>query len=167
MSETVHQVLIDTAIERVLELEEDLELVEATVSGRPGNARLRVYIYRPEGVTVDDCARFSRRLSRELEAEEELRQTLTIEVSSPGLDRQLTTRRDFERVIGELLRVEVADNEGGQRTVRGILTGVEEAALLMDPPPPEKGRRDSGASNGKAFRISLEGIVAGKIEVVM
>ncbi len=167
MQETVHQTLIEAAIERVLELEEGLELVEAIVSGRPGNAQLRVFIYRPEGVTVDDCARVSRRLSRELEAEDELRQTFSIEVSSPGLDRKLTTRRDFERVVGELLRVEVADKEGGERTVRGILTEVEEAALLMNPAPSQTGRRDSGERNGKAFRIPLDGVVVARIEVAL
>ena len=91
---------LDTCIERVLELESDIELVESTLSGKGRSALLRVFIHKPGGVTIDDCARISRRISRELEYDEELQEAYTIEVSSPGLDRKLHTRRDFERVQG-------------------------------------------------------------------
>ncbi len=157
---------LDRCIERVLELEVDIELVESTVSGKGGAAFLRVFIHKPGGVTVDDCVRINRRLSRELEYDEELQGAYAVEVSSPGLDRKLHTRRDFERVVGEVLQLDVVDEEGKVRTVRGMLTQVDEETLLMEPAPENSGkggrRRES-----EPFRVPLSTVREGKIEVIL
>ncbi len=160
-----HERLIEECIERTLELEEETELVEFTVAGSVGNAALKVFVYRPQGVTVEDCARVSRRLSRELESREELQQSYSIEVSSPGLDRKLTEKRDFERALGEVLKVRVRNEDGVESDVLGLLTGVEEEDLLFDPPRERMKGAEKGAAKGDPFRISLNRIIVGRIEV--
>ncbi len=147
-------------LERALEPEPDIELVDYTVS-KARNPLLRVFLYRPEGITVKDCARINRRLSRELEADESLAGRYAVEVSSPGLDRKLRTRRDFERAIGERLRIRILD-EGRECEVSGLLTGVEGDHLLLESSP--QGRHEGG---GGPFRVLLEHIVQGSIEIVL
>jgi ribosome maturation factor RimP len=146
-------------LDRALESEPDVELVEYTVS-RARRPLLRVFLYKPTGITVDDCARINRRLSRELEAEEQLSGRFTVEVSSPGLDRKLVTRRDFERAVGEVVRVRYR-HQGSEQEATGLLTEVEAGALLLE--PPRRGRSGEGA--GEPFRVPLEGIMQGTIVV--
>lgn len=158
MDEKREKELIDHYVDRILELEEDIELVESKISGKGRSALLRVYIYKSTGVTVDDCIRINKRLSRELEYDTDLQEAFTIEVSSPGLDRKLQTRRDFERVVGEVLRLEVSDADDRRRTIRGLLTEVGDDTLLLDPPP------DGG---GESFRVKLAKVHEGKVEVLL
>jgi len=161
------QELVAESINRALELEDGTELVEFKLGGGPGNATLKVFIYRESGVTVEDCARVSRRLSRELEPSEAGQAAYAIEVSSPGLDRKLTSRRDFERAVGEVLNVTVAEEDGTERSMRGLLTEVGEESLLFDPPPDGSGGRKEGVAGSAPFRIRLDRVVAGKIEVLL
>ena len=148
-------------LDRVLEPEPDIELVEYTVS-RSRSPLLRVFLYKPTGITVADCARISRRLIREIEAEEELTGRYSVEVSSPGLDRKLVTRRDFERVVGEVVRVRYR-HQGAEQEATGLLTEVEEGSLLLEP------SRHGGAGDGagEPFRVPLEGILKGTIVIVL
>ncbi len=157
---------IDGYIRDALADESGLELVETVMSGGSSGGRIRVCIYRPEGVSVEDCARVNRRLRRDLEHDLELNGKFALEVSSPGLDRTLTTRRDFERTVGELMRLEIVHEDGTTRTVRGILTEVGEDDLLLDPPP-QKAGPGRKAVPGEPFRIPLETVREGTIEIVL
>ena len=159
------EIQIRECIDRVLELEEDVELVETDLSGSSKSGLLRVYIYTPTGVTVEDCTRVSRRLSREIEHEEELQGSLSIEVSSPGLNRKLRTRRDFVMAIGEVLNLKIEENEGS-RAVIGRLTEVGEDSLLLDPPPAGSGSKKK-KNETEPQRIHLSSVLEGSIEVLM
>lgn len=159
------EILILECIDRVLELEEDVELVESDISGSSKSGQLRVYIYTPTGVTVDDCMRISRRLSREIEHEEELQGSLSIEVSSPGLDRKLRTRRDFVMAIGEVLNLKIEENEGS-KAVLGRLMEVGEDSLLLDPPPAGSASKKKKKAT-EPQRIPLSSVLEGTIEVLM
>jgi ribosome maturation factor RimP len=109
------------------------ELLERTVTGmgyelvgveRPARGGLlRVYIDRPGGVNVDDCATVSHQLSRVLTVENVSYDRL--EVSSPGLDRPLKKERDFVRFAGQKARVRMRVPLDGQRNFTGV---VREAA---------------------------------------
>jgi ribosome maturation factor RimP len=104
-------------------------LLEKTVSGmgyelvgteRPGGGRLlRIYIDKPGGITVDDCASVSQQLTRVLDVENVRYDRL--EVSSPGLDRLLKGERDFARFAGQRARVKVRMPVDGQRNFVGTL----------------------------------------------
>src|SRR5688572_3451893 len=93
------------------------ELVDAERAGRSG--LVRVYIDKPGGINLDDCATVSNHLSRVLTVENVSYERL--EVSSPGLDRPLKKERDFERFTGQKVRVKLRVPQEGQRNFTGVL----------------------------------------------
>jgi ribosome maturation factor RimP len=87
-----------------------MELVELEWGGHPGRPILRVRVDFPgsdvrSGVTVEDCARVSRDLEGWLDEHPALPERYVLEVSSPGVERPLRRRRDFDRFVGEEVRV--------------------------------------------------------------
>ena len=105
------------------------ELVDVQMSG--GGKLLRVFIDKPGGITVDDCADVSRQLARVLPVEGVDYDRL--EVSSPGLDRPLRKQADFARFAGQKadVRMRVPDATGRRRFV-GVLQGAEAGSVNMD-----------------------------------
>ena len=105
------------------------ELVDLQVSNR--GRSLRVFLDKPGGVTVDDCAEVSRHLSRLLEVEGVDYDRL--EVSSPGLDRPLRRPADFARFAGHRVDVKMrlADAHGRRRYV-GLLRGVDGGSATVE-----------------------------------
>jgi ribosome maturation factor RimP len=93
------------------------ELVDLERSGR--GRLMRVFIDKPEGINVDDCAAVSNHLARVLAVENVDYDRL--EVSSPGLDRPLRKERDFARFSGQKARVKLRVAVEGQRNFTGIL----------------------------------------------
>jgi ribosome maturation factor RimP len=104
------------------------ELVDVQAAGRSG--LVRVFIDRPGGVTVDDCAAVSRHLTRLFAVEDVAYERL--EVSSPGLDRPLHKAADFARFAGRRVEVRMRlPDETGRRRFVGLLQGVEGAAAML------------------------------------
>ena len=93
---------------------------------------LRLYIDRQAGVTLDDCERVSRQVSAVLDVEDPIPAAYTLEVSSPGLDRPLRKRSDFERFAGQKAKLELTLPLDGRRRFSGILRGVERDELLIE-----------------------------------
>jgi len=96
-----------------------------------GRLMLRVYIHCPGGVTLDDCAHVSQKLSDMLDTEDLIESRYTLEVSSLGLDRPLVTPRDFSRRIGERVKV-IFKRDGKVETVEGTLIRSDESDLTID-----------------------------------
>ena len=105
------------------------ELVDVQASN--GGRLLRLFIDKAGGITVDDCAKVSRQLSRVFEVEGVTYERL--EVSSPGLDRPLRKAGDFVRFAGHRaeLRMRTPD-AGGRRKFVGVLRGADAALVSMD-----------------------------------
>ena len=105
------------------------ELVDAQASN--GGRLLRIFIDKPGGVNLDDCAAVSRQLSRVLPVEGVDYERL--EVSSPGLDRPLRKRGDFARFAGHRadVRMRTPDASGRRRFV-GVLQGADEGRVSME-----------------------------------
>ncbi len=108
------------------------ELVDSELAGRGRNAVLRVYIDGPHGVTVDDCAEVSRQLSAILDVEDPFPERYVLEVSSPGLDRPLVRREDFERFVGESVKIRLRLPIEGRRNFSGRLLGVESDHVVLE-----------------------------------
>jgi ribosome maturation factor RimP len=116
------------------------QLLEATVTGlgyelvaweRTGKgALLRLFVDKPGGVEIDDCARVSQHMSRVLEVEGVAYDRL--EVSSPGLDRVLRKDTDFVRFAGEKARLKLRLAAGGQRNFTGVLRAVKDGKLELE-----------------------------------
>lgn len=105
------------------------ELVDAQVSNR--GRFLRIFMDKPGGITLDDCAAMSRHLSHLLEVEGIDYDRL--EVSSPGLDRPLRKAVDFARFAGQKVdvRMRLAD-AGGRRRYVGLLKGIEGTTATVE-----------------------------------
>lgn len=86
-----------------------IELVELALAGNPRKRMLRVYVDRPAGVSIGQCAALSRSLADVLDTQDPIDGAYTLEVSSPGLTRPLKTRRDFERSIGKRVKLVLSD----------------------------------------------------------
>ena len=97
--------------------------VEHLAQGR--HSVLRVYIERPEGISVDDCAAVSGQVSAVLDVEDPISGEYTLEVSSPGLDRRLFARAQYGRFLGEIIDLRLRMPFEGRRKFRGQLKGVE------------------------------------------
>lgn len=105
------------------------ELVDVQMSN--GGRFLRLFIDKPQGINVDDCAAVSRQLTRVFEVEGVDYDRL--EVSSPGLDRPLRKADDFVRFAGQKaeLRMRTAD-AGGRRRFSGVLKGAEAGRVMVE-----------------------------------
>ena len=105
------------------------ELVDLQVSNRGG--LLRLFIDKPGGIGLEDCAAVSRQLTRVLEVEGVEYDRL--EVSSPGLDRPLRKAQDFARFAGQKadVRMRTPDASGRRRFV-GVLRGENEGRVSLE-----------------------------------
>ena len=103
------------------------ELVDWEIS--PKGRLVRVFIDKPKGVDVEDCARVSRHLTR-LFAVENI-DFERLEVSSPGLDRPLKKPADFVRFVGEEADFRLSAPIENARRMKGVLSGLEDNAVLV------------------------------------
>jgi ribosome maturation factor RimP len=100
-------------------------LVRVKVS-RIDGCTVQIMAERPDGtMIVDDCEAVSRALSPVLDVTDPMEHAYRLEISSPGLDRPLVRRSDFERYAGNRVRIEMAIAVEGRKRFRGLLNGVE------------------------------------------
>lgn len=120
--------------EKLLEpimLEHGFELVDVEYVKEAGNWFLRAYVDKEGGITIDDCEIVSRALSDRLDEEDFIPDSYVLEVSSPGLGRQLKKDKDFTRSIGKEVDVKLYKNckyeMNGKEIQTKELTGILEA----------------------------------------
>jgi ribosome maturation factor RimP len=102
-----------------------LRLVRVRVSGSDG-CTVQIMAERPDGsMTIDDCELASRTLSPVLDVADPIERAYRLEISSPGLDRPLVRRSDFERYAGHLARIEMEIPVEGRKRFRGTIAGTD------------------------------------------
>lgn len=106
-------------------------LVRVRVSSAEG-CTVQIMAERPDGsMTVEDCETISRALSPVLDVADPIERAYRLEISSPGIDRPLVRKSDFERHRGHLVKIEMEIPVNGRKRFRGKLGGTEgEAARL-------------------------------------
>ena len=92
---------------------------------------LRLFLDKPNGVTLDDCAYFSDRVSATLDEGDKISRSYVLEVSSPGLDRVIKKDKDFERFAGKPVKLRLKLPENGQRRFAGTLKGLDEGKVSV------------------------------------
>ena len=113
------------AITEPILVELGFRLVRVRILGSDG-CTVQIMAERPDGtMTVDDCEMVSRALSPVLDVADPIERAYRLEISSPGMDRPLVRRSDFERHVGHRLKVEMAIAVAGRRRFHGVLLGVE------------------------------------------
>ena len=106
-------------------------LVRIKISGEAG-CTVQVMAERPDGtMLIDDCEAVSRALSPVLDIADPIDRAYRLEISSPGIDRPLVRRSDFERYAGHLIKIEMAIAHQGRKRFRGTLGGVEGNAVRL------------------------------------
>ncbi len=121
-------------------------LVRVRVSGFAG-CTVQVMAERPDGtMTIEDCEAASRALSPVLDAADPIEGSYRLEISSPGIDRPLVRRSDFDRYAGHIAQVEMLAAIDGRRRFRGELNGTKDDCVRL--------RTGDGAA-GEAAEILL------------
>lgn len=111
-----------------------LRLVRVRVSGAEG-CTVQIMAERPDGsMSIEDCEDISRALSPVLDVADPIEKAYRLEISSPGLDRPLVRKSDFDRYAGNVVRIEMEVPVGGRKRFRGMLNGTqgESARLTRD-----------------------------------
>lgn len=112
--------------------ENHFELVDVEYVREGSNWFLRVFIDKDGGITVDDCELISRALSDRLDEEDFIPDAYILEVSSPGLGRQLKKDKDFKRSIGEVIEVKLYKGINKQKEFEGVLVSFDETDLTIE-----------------------------------
>jgi ribosome maturation factor RimP len=106
-------------------------LVRIKISGEAG-CTVQIMAERPDGsMHIEDCEAISRALSPVLDIADPIDRAYRLEISSPGIDRPLVRRSDFERYAGYLVKIEMAVAHQGRKRFRGTLAGVEGQAVRL------------------------------------
>jgi ribosome maturation factor RimP len=115
-------------------------LVRVRISGLSG-CTVQIMAERLDGtMLIDDCEAVSRALSPVLDAADPIDRAYRLEISSPGIDRLLVRRSDFDRHAGHLVKVEMAVALEGRRRFRGILLGTEGGCARIQNPDAAPGQ---------------------------
>jgi ribosome maturation factor RimP len=140
-----------------------LEVVEIEFLGAGKHCMLRVFIdrpgamptpERPDGVTHEDCSRFSREFGTIVEVEDAVPGgPYVLEVSSPGLDRKLTKAADFERFRGHRVKLMTRQPVNLNRHFEGRLESFENGRLMLDL---SVARRKMRPKEGEAPKVEIE-----------
>jgi ribosome maturation factor RimP len=130
-------------------------LVRVKVSAADG-CTVQIMVERPDGtMIVEDCETVSRTLSPVLDAADPIDKAYRLEISSPGIDRPLVRKSDFDRYAGHLVKIETEIPIDGRKRFRGLLIGTEgEAARIRQDDKKQDDKKDD-AEAGEAEEILL------------
>ena len=121
---------IERLIEPVL-AEMGIDLVDMEYRSGQGRRVLRIYVDRPTGINLDDCAMVSREIGNLLDVKDLLQHHYVLEVSSPGLNRPLKREKDFLRAIGQKVKVKTSVPLKGRKNFSGVLQSFENGMLQL------------------------------------
>jgi ribosome maturation factor RimP len=110
---------------------EGMELVHIECQREAGGRILRLYVDKPGGVTLDDCIHISRQSSDMIDVYLEDTGPFNLEVSSPGQNRPLGKKRDFDRFKGNRVNIRTASSVGGKKKINGVLLGISEDVVKV------------------------------------
>jgi ribosome maturation factor RimP len=110
------------------------ELVGCELFPQGRQMLFRIYIDRPNGVTLDDCSDVSRQISAMMDVEDPIQGRYTLEVSSPGIDRPLFELEHYRKFIGKRVKIKLQSSINQRRQYTGVLHRVEreDIYLLVD-----------------------------------
>jgi ribosome maturation factor RimP len=122
---------VENLIEPVLQ-EMGIELVDVEYLVDRGRWTLRVYIDKPGGVTVDDCAQVSGEIGVLIDVKDLAPRKYVLEVSSPGLNRPLRKQKDFDRAKGKKVKIRLKAPLEGRSNFAGYLVRIEHEMIYLD-----------------------------------
>lgn len=121
---------IEPEISQMLEIF-GYELVLSELKGPAGAKTLTLYVDKPGGVDSDECAEMAKKVAVVLETLDAQRHSYNIIVSSPGIERPLTSEKDFERFSGQRATLTLQQAQGKQ-TLTGVLRGLNKSCVVIE-----------------------------------
>ena len=112
--------------------ENSFELVDVEYVKEGADYYLRVYADKEGGINIDDCVLISRALEKKLDDEDKIESAYILEVSSPGLDREIIKDSDYERFKGRLVEVKTYEQINGSKEHEGILKGKQDGVVTVE-----------------------------------
>ena len=97
-----------------------------------GEYYLRIYIEKEGGITLNDCEALSRRVSDIMDEKDPIEEAYFLEVSSPGLNRNLFTESHYKRFVGREIMVKLTKAIDGKKNIKGILKEVNEENIIVE-----------------------------------
>lgn len=124
---------IEQLVEKLVEdnIPDEYELVDVEYVKEGSLKFLRIYIDKESGMTLDDCQKLSRIISDKLDEVDPIEENYMLEISSPGLDRQLKKDKDFEREKGKEVELKLFKAHDGVKEFEGILLGLDDNNDVM------------------------------------
>lgn len=129
-----------------------LELVDLELKNIQDRQVLQITLDKESGVTLAECAKFSKKLSYILDVEEPFPFEYSLEVSSPGVYRELKTDNELARFQGKRIKVRVSDPEEGRRNIIGALVSHDDQQVIVKD---EKTSEDISLNRAKIQKLSL------------
>ncbi len=108
-----------------------VDLIDIELKGRSGSQLLRIVVDIDGGITLDQCVELSREISDLLDTRNLIAARYRLEVSSPGLERQLKTERDFKRNLGRKVRINYLSDQAEEQTVTGAIEQVNDNQVVV------------------------------------
>ncbi len=117
-------------------IEKDIERLGCKVwglelFGRHSNQTLRIFIDNKDGISVEDCEKVSKHVSKVLDTENDFSEKYMLEISSPGLDRKFFYKEQYQEFINESIRVTFFDNDN-KKTIKGNLKEVDDISVKLE-----------------------------------
>ncbi|HLU89739.1 MAG TPA: hypothetical protein VKZ51_07880 [Cyclobacteriaceae bacterium] len=112
-------------------------VVDVAINETGAQQKLRILIDADSGLNINTCAQVSRAVAEEIESKELLQASYVLEVSSPGLDHPLQSRRQYEKNIGRTLNVTLEDGS----SLEGALKAVDRLSIILGIKKKEKGKK--------------------------
>jgi ribosome maturation factor RimP len=130
------------------------DLVRVTMTGGTSDPTLQIMAERPETrqLTLTDCESISREIDPLLEEADPIERGYRLEVSSPGIDRPLTRRKDYADWAGHEARIKFADEQDGSKQISGDIVGIDGETVTVATP---KGERSVEFSNIASAKLLL------------
>jgi ribosome maturation factor RimP len=126
VNERVRQIAAEAAGKR------GFEFVRSEIVGTKRSPLVRIVIDKAEGLSVEDCADVSRDVEAALDAEDLIPTKFVLEVSSPGLERELFSLDEFRRFKGKLVKIRTASEIDGSRTLIGHIGEVGDDSFVLN-----------------------------------
>jgi len=113
-------------------LKKNIELVDLEWRRERSGWVLRIFIDKPGGVTIADCAKISGIVGEILDKENIIHRSYILEVSSPGIERPLVKKEDYERFRGEKARITLKTPISGRRNFTGVILGIKKDLVQIE-----------------------------------
>ena len=95
------------------------------------NPTLRIFIDKENGVTVEDCEKVSKHISKVMEADDTYSINSTLEVSSPGIERKFFNKDQYINFLGYTIKIRYRDTEQQFKSLKGLLISISEKGLVI------------------------------------